>query len=116
MHHCGPGESMATVLGMQDVPQCLSQHPEGMKRDRMGALWHMSLHMKRLPLGTMAWASLACSPMPSVGLGSFLGSGISPVLLAPCTKGLSGALCLQAAARPRWKMCCRTGAAASTGA
>lgn len=38
MHHCGPGETMTTVLGMQDVPRVfgdeslvLSQHAEGMR-------------------------------------------------------------------------------------
>lgn len=38
MHHCGPGEIVTTVLGMQDVPHVfgdgslvLRQHTEGMR-------------------------------------------------------------------------------------
>ena len=56
MHQCGPGESMATVLGMQDVPHvfgmglCLVsiQRARGWGgRGVLGAFWDMSLHVNR---------------------------------------------------------------------
>lgn len=75
VHHCGPSESMATVLGMQDVPRVFgmglwcSVSIQRAERGVLVAFWGMNPHMKWWLFDSVTWASLTSSPETSVGLG-----------------------------------------------